>query len=110
MANEKIFPKGFYFNRREGAPVYVIGSVSIKVPELIPFLEAHQNNAGYVNIDILTAQTTGKPYCALNTYQPQSKPTVTQEAENQEKLNNMSTDEGTIEYPDEQISSEDIPF
>lgn len=109
---EKIFPSGMYFEKRQGSPDYVIGSLNIKVPELIPFLEKHRNNAGYVNIDILIGKESNKPYCELNTWQPK-KDNASEEAENQKKLNNFSdAPRPTAIDPVTGIdcNAEDIPF
>lgn len=67
---EKIFADGFRFEKpREGSPEFVKGRLSIKVPEAISFLEKHQNNGGWVNID-LKKSAGGKLYLELNTWQP----------------------------------------
>ena len=92
---EKVFADGLMFKRRDNAPDYVIGSLSIKAEEFKKFLDEHVSNAGWVNVDILTSKG-GKPYCALNTYKPE-KPDVVKE-------------EAAIEYPDAEIKPDDIPF
>lgn len=102
--SDKIFTEGIWFQKRDNAPSYVIGSLSIKVPDLIPFLNRHQNNAGYVNVDIKMGQS-GKYYIELNTWKP-TKDTAKEEVNNQENLNNMDR----VEYPSEDINPEDIPF
>ena len=100
---EKIFADGMYFDKRDQAPAYVVGGVSFKVAEFIQFLQKHETNAGYVNIDIKQSQK-GNYYCELNQWKP-VKDTVKEEEKNQEDLNNL----GTIEYP-ENDNSEEIPF
>jgi hypothetical protein len=55
-------------DRRESAPEWVKGSLSIKVDDFKAFLDKH-NSGGWVNIDLLTAKS-GKPYAALNTWKP----------------------------------------
>lgn len=89
MENNKVFAQGIFFEKpsdivKEKAP-WIKGKISIKVPDLIPFLEKHQNNAGYVNIDMKLSEKTGKIYLELNNW----KPKVNVEQDNQEKLNNM---------------------
>lgn len=98
---DKIFAKGLYFDKKEKAPSYVVGALSIKVSEFIQFLNENQNNAGYCNIDLKQAKN-GKYYAELNQWQP-VKDKVKEEESNQEALNN-------IEYPTEDIDPEDIPF
>jgi len=70
--NDKKYAEGIYYNLpRKGAPEYVIGSVSFKKEQFLTWLTAQkENQAGYVNVDVL--QGKEKPYCKLNEYQ---KPT-----------------------------------
>jgi len=76
---EKIFADGFRFEKpREGSPDFVKGRLSIKAPEAISFLEKHQNNGGWVNLDLKKSQK-GMLYLELNTWQPKKEneePTV----------------------------------
>jgi hypothetical protein len=71
---EKIFAQGISFKRRESAPDFVIGNLSIKVDEAIETLNKNQKN-GWVNLDILTAKS-GKPYVQVNTWDKDSVKTV----------------------------------
>lgn len=65
---ETILAKGFFFERpSEKAPEFVKGKVSIKVEEAIEFLKEHKNEAGYVNLDLLTSKEN-KPYFKLNNW------------------------------------------
>lgn len=68
MAQEKIFADGFLFKRNEKAPEYVIGNVSVKLDEAIPFLQANAKN-GWTNLSIMLSKT-GKYYIELDTFQP----------------------------------------
>jgi len=81
MSNSKketIFADGFILKRNETAPDWVIGNLSIKVDEAIAFLKANEKK-GWVNIEMKTGQS-GKPYCALDTWQPtKTKETVVEE-------------------------------
>jgi len=78
MSNEKVFANGFSFKRRESAPDFVIGNLSIKVEDAIKFLQENQKN-GWVNLDVLKSQK-GSFYIELNTWAP-DKPTQKNEAE-----------------------------
>lgn len=81
MPQDKIFTEGLFFNApRTNAPSFVIGSLSIKVPDLIPFLQKHELQSGYVNVDIKQSQKGGY-YCELNTWKP-TKSTEKVEEEN----------------------------
>lgn len=69
MAADKIFVDGMICKlKRENAPEWVKGALSIKVEEFIAFLHKH-NNGGWVNIDLLEAKS-GKPYACLNNWKP----------------------------------------
>lgn len=67
---QKIFAEGFKFEKpRENSPDFLKGSISIKVPEAIAFLERNQNNAGWVRIDLKKSKE-GNLYLELNTWKP----------------------------------------
>tara|TARA_R100000734_G_C3201594_1_gene20199 strand:- start:20 stop:289 length:270 start_codon:yes stop_codon:yes gene_type:complete len=76
---DKVFADGFSFKRRENAPDFVIGNLSLKVEEAIPFIKANAKN-GWVNLNILTA-SSGKPYVELDTFVPKPKETNNVESE-----------------------------
>lgn len=67
MAN-KNYATGLYFNhKRQGAPEFVIGSISVKKDAFIQWLNSVKtNDKGYINIDVLDGKE--KPYCVLNEY------------------------------------------
>lgn len=69
---EKRFPEGIYFNPpRDGAPDYVVGSVSMKSVVFLEWLNGEQpNEKGFVNLDVLLSKETGKPYLVVNDFKP----------------------------------------
>jgi hypothetical protein len=70
---ETVLAKGFYFDKpREGAPDFVKGKLSVKVAEAVELLKKYENNAGYVNLDLLKSKE-GKLYFTVNTWQPEKK-------------------------------------
>ena len=71
MSKEKVFADGFLFKRRENAPDFVIGNISVKVEEAVAFLNTHSKN-GWVNLNVLNSQA-GKPYIELDTFVPTQK-------------------------------------
>lgn len=74
-SKEKVFADGFRFEKpREGSPEFVKGRISVKVPEAVVFLQKHQNNGGWVNIDLKKSRE-GKLYLELNTWQPNTSKT-----------------------------------
>lgn len=71
---EKIFVDGMRFElpneiMKEKTP-WIKGRISCKVPDLITFLQKHQNNSGWLNIDLKKSEKTGKLYMELNTWKP----------------------------------------
>lgn len=110
MADKK-FAEGIYFQRKSTAPSFVIGGLSVKVVEFSQFIQQNSNNAGYCNLDIKQGKS-GKYYVELNQWQP-TKDKVKEEEKNQSDLNNWNKKEikdEQIEYPEEDINPEDIPF
>ncbi len=82
MAKEKIFADGFSFSTRENQPDFVVGRVSVKVEDAIPFLKTHASEKGWVNLNILVGRS-GNPYVELDTFKPKSNTTekVTEKVE-----------------------------
>jgi len=66
--SEKIFVDGMIVKRNDKAPEYVLCNLSIKVAELVPFLEQHQSN-GWVNVQCMVSKA-GKHYAELDTWKP----------------------------------------
>jgi len=82
MANqeEKIFADGFSFKRRENAPDFVVGRISVKVDDAISFLKKNEKN-GWVNLNCNQAKS-GSYYMELDTFVPKPKEeTATAEAD-----------------------------
>tara|TARA_R110000787_G_scaffold275097_2_gene383521 strand:+ start:409 stop:681 length:273 start_codon:yes stop_codon:yes gene_type:complete len=69
---EKIFADGFSFSTRENQPDFVVGRVSIKVEDAIPFLKQHGADRGWVNLNVLVGRS-GNPYVELDTFKPKSQ-------------------------------------
>jgi hypothetical protein len=68
---EKTFAKGFIFKRRENAPEWAVGGLSVKIDEAIEFLQQHAKN-GWVNLDINKSQK-GTYFVALNDFVPSNQ-------------------------------------
>jgi hypothetical protein len=95
---DKVFAQGMMFRPpRANAPAFILGGLSIKVDEFIAFLQAHNTNAGWVNIDIKESKG-GKWYCELNQFKPERPASV------------EPKEEPAIEYPEEDINPDDVPF
>jgi hypothetical protein len=92
MSKEKVFADGFSFSTREGQPDFVVGRVSVKIEDAIPFLNEHGSARGWVNLNVLIGRS-GKPYVELDTFEPK---------------NNTNK---PIETPKiEEVTPEDLPF
>ena len=71
MAEEIEFPKGFIVKKpRDGAPDFVIASISIKREELIEWLSSKDGD--WINLDVKEANS-GHWYSSVNTFKPQAK-------------------------------------
>ncbi len=67
--SEKKFAGGFFFNKRDGAPDFVIGSLGIQVEAAIEWMKQQkQKENGFINLDIKKSQG-GKYYLELNEYE-----------------------------------------
>jgi len=84
MSKDKVFADGFLFKRRENAPDFVIGNISVKVDEAVTFLKTNQKN-GWVNLNVLNSQA-GKPYIELDQFVPKKKEAETKTEEVKQDL------------------------
>lgn len=67
---ERTFADGFIFKRKENAPEFVVGRLSVKVDEAIAFMRANASD-GWVNLDIKYGRT-GNAYVELDTFKPKN--------------------------------------
>ena len=65
---ERTFADGFIFKRRETAPEFVIGNLSVKVDDAITFLKNNEKK-GWVNLNIKRGRS-GNAYIELDTFEP----------------------------------------
>lgn len=71
MANdEKIFADGFSFKRRDNAPDFVVGRISVKVDDAIAFMKKY-HKGGWVNLNCNKAKS-GSFYIELDTFVPKT--------------------------------------
>ena len=74
MANDKKFVDGMRFTTpRDKAPDWIKGHISVKVDEFVPWAQAHQDERGWLNIDVKESKG-GKTYCELDEWRPGSRP------------------------------------
>ena len=67
---EKVFADGFSFKRRDNAPEFVVGRMSIKIDDAIAFMKQKESN-GWINLNINQARS-GSYYVELDTYTPEA--------------------------------------
>lgn len=65
---DKVFAKGFNFKRSENAPEWVVGKLSIKLEDAMPFLTQNQSN-DWVNLNVVQGKM-GNYYIELDTWKP----------------------------------------
>ena len=76
---EKIYPKCLFAKRNEKAPEFVVCNLSFKSDEFIQFLKENTNDKGYVNLQVLKSKEKGTMYSVLDTFEPNTNTTPTQE-------------------------------
>jgi hypothetical protein len=77
--DEKVFANGFSFKRRENAPEFVVGRLSLKVDDAMAFVKEHMSD-GWINLNINQARS-GNYYVELDTYKPKEEVTAPKKAE-----------------------------
>ena len=71
MSQDKVFVNGMIAKRNANAPEWALVNLSLKVDELIAFLQQHNNN-GWVNVKVNRGQT-GNIYAELDTWRPNTQ-------------------------------------
>lgn len=80
---DKVFAKGFNFKRSENAPEWVVGKLSIKLEDAMPFLT--QNQSGdWVNLSIARGQQ-GNYYIEVDTWKPTGQASAPVQAKSSSK-------------------------
>jgi poly(A) polymerase Pap1 len=87
MEQEKVFANGFIFKRRDNAPEFVIGELSVRVSEAVEFLQRYDKN-GWVNLNINISKS-GKKYVELNTFEPKPQEQQQPQQEKQQDANRV---------------------
>lgn len=111
MSEENIFADGLFYNDpREGAPEFVLGSMSVQVEQFIAFLnEQEKTEKGYVKLDVLRSQA-GKPYVKLNTWKPDDQAPVTQDQVEAKKMTRKTPAPKQETLQSDDVDIDDIPF
>ena len=71
MSESKVWCEGFYFDRRENAPDFVIGRIGIDVQRFVAWLEKQSvSDRGYLNINVTRSKDGTKYSASLDTWKP----------------------------------------
>ena len=71
MSESKVWCEGFFFDRRENAPDFVIGRIGIDVQRFTAWLEKQPvSDRGYLNINVTRSRDGAKYSASLDTWQP----------------------------------------
>ena len=100
---EKIYAKGLFAKRNEKAPEFVVCSLSLGTDDFIQFLEENTNDKGYVNLQVLKSKDKGTFYAILDTFEPKTNTTPTQEKKSVKTKNNDPFQNGNS-------GEDDVPF
>jgi hypothetical protein len=71
--SEVVFPKGMSIKRNPKSPDFVIGKISIKLEDFVPFCQQNEND-GWINIEVLKKKADNSPYLKLDTWKPEQQP------------------------------------
>tara|TARA_R110000803_G_scaffold28825_1_gene66323 strand:- start:93 stop:353 length:261 start_codon:yes stop_codon:yes gene_type:complete len=77
--DEKVFANGFSFKRRENAPEFVVGRLSLKVDDAMAFVKENMKD-GWINLNVNQARS-GNYYVELDTYVPKDEVTAPKKEE-----------------------------
>jgi hypothetical protein len=80
--DEKVFANGFSFKRRENAPEFVVGRLSLKIDDAMAFVKENMKD-GWINLNVNQARS-GNYYVELDTYVPKDEVTAPKKEEEQE--------------------------
>ena len=96
---DKIFADGMQYAvpSDKAMAIGIVGKVSFRVEEFTKFLTEHQSNSGWVNVDIRMGKS-GKPYCELNTYVSQKKPSFIEPPVTAEEIDSEETSDDAIPF------------
>lgn len=104
--SETIFADGFIFKKKDNAPDFVVGQLSIAVEDAIQFMGQHEKN-GWVNLDIKQSRA-GKYYIELNQFVPKN-----QQAEKSTQASSATQEAPARRYSKPEVDDnqdDDTPF
>lgn len=100
--SDPIFADGLRVEIPAKAPEFIKMRLSFHAADFTTFLSDYKNDRGWVNIDVKLSKN-GKLYAELNTWKKSDSGAPT-------RVNEVSKVESTVEYPEEELNPDDIPF
>ena len=100
---EKIYAKGLFAKRNEKAPDFVVCNLSCKSDDFMQFLRENTNDKGYVNLQVLKSKDKSTMYAVLDTFEPKTTTTHTQEKKSVKTQKNDT-------FQNENSREDDLPF
>lgn len=123
MENQEMkFADGMGFKtRHEKAPETVRGTIYFNVSKFTQFLQDNKDDRGWVNTKMMKSKKDGSIYFILDTWKPNKEALIeatspVESTSDQERINATSgarltaKDATAIDYPEEVINLDDIPF
>lgn len=102
---ENKYPSGIYINKpRDNAPSFVKGSIAVQPSKAVEYLKQFMDKP-YIYFDVLEGKVDGKWYLKVNDYKKSDNGN-----KNATEVNSEPNNDKEIDYPEETISPEDIPF
>lgn len=95
------FVGGMRVSRNEKAPDFVLASIGVNIGDFVAWADKYSKN-GWVNFQLKKSKG-GKLYAELDTWEKKPDPTKGEVERPVEKIE-------TIQYPEEDINPDDIPF
>ena len=74
MADEKVFADGFMFKRRDNAPEWVVGRMSVKCDDAVAWMRENHKD-GWINLNVNQAKS-GNYHVELDTFVPKAQTTA----------------------------------
>lgn len=100
------FPDGLIIKApRQGAPEFIKCSLSIKVMNLLQYLQ--KQTTDWINLDIKVSQQ-GKWYAQVNDWKPEDNSNTKPAPNKQRAAQTLSAP--APDYPSDEINPDDIPF
>jgi hypothetical protein len=112
--SEKQFVEGLFVKRNDKAPEFVIANLSFNIKKFVDFLQAQEDERGWVNIDLKKSKA-GVMYAEVNNWKPKQEiPVIEENTEPiksfQEQLDEPVAEDAPIESYNDDVNMSEIKF